>query len=105
MRWWEVAMSMAGMRRRGSACMAALFALYGCSGDRPGGGRESGDEGAMAGKAGDGNAAPAGASAPMQPQAGSMAAPTMMPAPTAPASDPGGKPAGTFKPRVTLDPT
>ena len=98
-------MWIAGMHRRcAPACMAALLAVNACAGDSPGSGRESGDDGMKDTPAGQGMPAPDGSGAPAQSAAGSMAPPTMVPPATAPAANPGGAPAGTFKPRATLDP-
>jgi hypothetical protein len=63
------------------------------------------DDGAAAGaNAGGANAGAAGSAAPgaAQPPPGANNVP---PPPTAPAATPGGAPAGTFKPRATLDPS
>jgi hypothetical protein len=83
-----------------TACAAALLTLCGCAGDRSGSGRTGSQDSISHANAGKGASPPAaGANGSAQSPAAPMDA-----APAAPAADPGGPPAGTFKPRPSLDP-
>jgi hypothetical protein len=87
------------MRGHLRAWAGTLLALSACAGDSPGSGRSRGEH-AM----GEEHPPAAMAGAPAQGPAAPNDPAAMSPAPTAPATTPGGAPAGTFKPRATLDP-